>query len=116
MDHPASEPRTRRLLAMNAILLAGVAAVSFAPSLFSSAVAQSQPAMRARGEYTMISGKSSSGGAAIYVLDASNHEMIALRWDLARRSLVGLGYRNLTADGQVGAVADPAGTSSGQDR
>lgn len=88
----------RRLLALNLALLAALLVSMYIPG----AVAQNAntPAgARNRGEYTMISGRTNSGGAdAIYVLDSANQELVALRWDGARQSLVGIGYRNLSAD------------------
>lgn len=65
------------------------------------AVAQALP-NRARGEYTLVSGRLQNGGAhAIYVLDSSNHELIALRWDQSRQVLAGFGYRNLAGDASM---------------
>lgn len=62
------------------------------------AFAQAQ-ANRLRGEYTLISGRLANGGAhAIYVLDSSNGEMIALRWDQSRQVMTGIGYRSLSKD------------------
>lgn len=62
------------------------------------AIAQAQ-ANRPRGEYTLISGRLNNGGPhAIYILDSSNNELIALRWDPSRQTLAGIGYRNLAND------------------
>lgn len=84
-----------KLIALNGILLAGVLAITFWPQ---SATGQPAPA-RIRGEYTMVSSKTIMGNAdAIYVLDSANRELVAMRWDQGRRSLVGIGYRNLDAD------------------
>jgi hypothetical protein len=65
-----------------------------------SPMAEAQaPLNRARGEYTLVSGRLNSGGPqAIYVLDSSNNELIALRWDPSRQTLAGIGYRNLSSD------------------
>jgi hypothetical protein len=85
----------RGLIAINAALLATLAAVSFAP------LATGQPvATRGRGQYTMVAGRTISGGAAaVYIVDSSNNEMVALRWDQGKQALQGLGYRNFAGDG-----------------
>lgn len=59
---------------------------------------QGQPP-RARGEYTLLSGRLTIDGPhAVYVLDSSNQELVALRWDQSRQMLMGIGYRNLSTD------------------
>lgn len=94
----------RGLVAINAVLLAALAAITFAP------FATAQPGMtpnagRARGQYTLVSGRTMSGGAdAVYIVDSSNQELVALRWDQGKQALLGLGYRNLSGDG---ATAPP---------
>jgi len=35
------------------------------------------------------------------VLDAANAEMVALKWDQSRQSLIGAGYREVTSDLRV---------------
>lgn len=88
-------PTNMKLLVINGFLLAGVLAIAFWPQ---SATGQPAPG-RIRGEYTMVSSKTIMGSAdAIYVLDSANRELVAMRWDQGRRSLVGIGYRNLDAD------------------
>jgi len=66
-------------------------------------VAEAQPeASRPRGQYTMVSGKTNQGGPhAVYVLDAASREVVALRWDQSKQTLVGVGYRNLETDGRM---------------
>ena len=78
------------LIVTNAVLaLAVVATLAAQPNV--------QP--RLRGEYTMVAGRTTSNGKdAIYILDATSREMVALRWESSRRSLVGVGYRNIDAD------------------
>ena len=83
----------RALIALNASLLVALAAVSLAP------LASAQRATRARGEYTMISGAMQGRQeAAIYLIDGTNQEMVALRWENSRRALQTLGYRSLRDD------------------
>lgn len=91
----------RRLLWVNAAVF-GVLAVLVAFPAGAQNTQGGLPGQRARGEYTMISGKTSVGGnAAVYILDSVNQEMIALRWDTGKRSFTGLGYRNLDADSKA---------------
>jgi hypothetical protein len=85
----------RGLLALNAALLAVLAAVTFG----SSADAQ----FRARGNYTMVAGNvKGSNTAAIFVVDTTNQELVAARYDRTNLQLVGVGYRNLAADAAGG--------------
>ncbi len=80
------------LVVLNAVLVAGVLLQRAVPRAYAQGG-------RARGEYTMVSGKTNAGGPhAIYVLDSANQEMVALRWDPARRVLGVIGYRNLSGD------------------
>lgn len=86
----------RALVGVNVGLLAVIAGAGVARI---EAQAQDETGRRPRGEYTMISAKTNQGGPhAIWVLDASNQEMIAMKWDQSRQMLVGLGYRGLEGD------------------
>lgn len=89
----------RRAVAVNVVLLAVLVSLSLGPG------AGAQPAggpARARGEYTMLSGKTNTGNTnAVYVLDAANQELIALRWDASRQRLITIGYRDLDADAKA---------------
>ena len=86
------------LLALNVALLGVLAALTWVPW----AQGQPQNGPRARGEYTMVSGKTTAGGpSAVYIIDSSNQEMVALRWDQGKQSLMGLGYRNISGDGRT---------------
>lgn len=88
----------RPLLALNVLLVAALVAVTWAPPADAQNAAPPREG-RIRGDYTMVSGRVNVGGAsAIYVLDAANREVIALRWDAAKQSLTGVGYRDLDAD------------------
>ena len=88
------------LLAINVVLIAALVAVIWAPPADAQNAAPPREG-RIRGDYTMVSGRVNAGGAdAVYVLDAANREMIALRWDSAKQSLSGVGYRDLDADGR----------------
>jgi hypothetical protein len=90
-----SNPRHRRLLALNAALLAALALVTFLPARS----AEAQRAQRVRGQYTLaatrIQGITESG---VFIIDSSNGEMVAVRWDRSRKTLAPLGFRDLAAD------------------
>ncbi len=84
----------RALIMLNAALLAILAAVVFSPS----ANAQNRP-NRARGEYTMVSGEFQGASEnAIWILDAANQELLALRWNHSQKKLDGIGFRDLSRD------------------
>jgi len=64
---------------------------------FAAAQPASQP--RLHGEYSMVAGRTTSSGKdAIYIMDATNREMVAVRWENSRLTLVGIGFRSLDAD------------------
>ncbi|MEO1534168.1 MAG: hypothetical protein AAFS11_01215 [Planctomycetota bacterium] len=82
------------LIAVNAGLAAVIGITALAPA---------QPdANRARGDYAIVGGEFLGGGGenAIYILDATNQDLIAVRWDRTRRALQGIGYRDLSMDAQ----------------
>lgn len=82
------------LLAINAALGVAVLFVTFSIQ----ADAQ-QNAGRAPGDYTMVAGKVQGvSEAAIYIIDAKNQEMVALRWDQSAHKLEPIGYRDLAQD------------------
>lgn len=90
--------RRRALVILN-IALAGVLGfLMVSPPL-------SAQGPRARGQYTMVGGQIQGGNSnAIYVVDATNQELIAVRWDESRKDISALGYRDLAADARA---ADP---------
>lgn len=84
------------LVILNLVLACGLGAVSLSTSADAQA---SNPVNRVRGEYSVVGG-STIGGISnmLYVLDSANREMIALHWDDSRKSLEGIGYRDLSLD------------------
>ena len=79
---------------LNLVLLGALAAITFAPD----AISRNSQLARARGEYTLISGRpNGTTSDAVFILDASNQEIIALKFDSARKLSV-MGYRNLDTD------------------
>lgn len=102
-----ADPRVRSLLVGN-----GIAAVVLAfvlGGIMQTPPAAAQPANvaaageRARGEYTMVSGRFREGGSsAIYIIDSSNQEVVAVRWDTGKQQLTGIGYRSIANDARAG--------------
>jgi len=93
-------PRSRRgLVALNLALLSALALAALVPA--AGAQNAAPPGGRARGDYMMGAGRLTTGNAAAYIVDASNQEMIVLRWDGTRKSLSSMGYRNLGADARL---------------
>jgi len=89
-----SKQRTKGLIALNAVLLVGLALITLAPD----AEAQARRT-RAHGQYAIVDAQFlGSQSAAIIVLDSANQEMLALRWDRSRRILTTIGQRDLAAD------------------
>lgn len=82
------------LIALNALLLMVLAAVTFSPG----ANAQGS-ATRARGNYTMVAGRvQGKEESAVYLVDANNQEMVALIWNNRAGGLTPIGRRSLKAD------------------
>lgn len=85
------------LVVLNLALLGVLALITLAPR--AGAQLSDPTAQRARGEYTLVGGQTSSGNSnAIYVLDTANRELVALRWNPNTSALDGIGYRNLAQD------------------
>lgn len=89
--------KNRALIVLNVALLGVLTTVTLAP------MADAQNAVnRGRGEYTLVAGELDSTPAeAVYVIDSANAEMIVLRWNLSRKGLDGVGYRNLQEDSKA---------------
>ena len=93
--HFASEHRG--LLALNALLILALLVVTFAP-----AARAQQRASRPRGEYTMVPARALGfTEASVWIVDASNQEMIVMRYDRSAKQLRFLGYRSLEVDAKA---------------
>lgn len=93
MKHTPRKP-SPTLLALNLVLLTAVLSLALSPYVG----AAPQPG-RARGSYTMVSGKIQGGSNdVVYLLDAANQELVSLGWDTAKKELFIIGYRSLAAD------------------
>jgi len=92
----------KEMLVLNAVL-ACVLAATLASRTSANAQQDGQPQeRRARGEYTMVSGRTNQGGPqAVWLIDSANQELVVLRWDQTKQNLVGSGYRNLAADAKL---------------
>lgn len=91
-----------RLIAANVVLLGALAVLTIV-GLQSPAGAQpgGAPAVRGRGDYTMVSGRYQGGTAnMVYLLDSANQELLALEWNRNRNEFVPLGLRSLVEDGR----------------
>lgn len=88
--------RTGRLLALNALLAVGVLALA---TMDRAGAQPSAGPARGRGTYTMLSSKSNSGPLPlVHVFDATNQEMLSLKWDQSRTQFVVAGFRDIRAD------------------
>jgi len=93
----------KRLRPLPILVAANITALGFLAvvELSGSAVAQ---AFRVRGTYSAASGRiPGTETHAVYVVDETTQEVIAVQWDPRSRQLVGLGYRNMAADAADGA-------------
>lgn len=99
---PESRPGgLHALLLLNGALLVVLGAVTFAPL----AGAQVRP----RGTYAMVAGGvNGANSAALYVVDTTNQELIALTYNASTRQVDGIGYRNLAADAASLGRAGPS--------
>lgn len=79
------------LIALNAGLLLALGAVSW------SARADAQP--RTRSDYAMVAGRvANSSTSALWVVDQTREEVVALMWNPRTARLDGIGYRSLSSD------------------
>lgn len=100
-----TDRRVGGLIALNLGLLGVLGLVSLGPDASaqptSGQASPSQPT-RARGDYTMVAGEIRAGNAsAIWLMDKSNQELVAVRWDEGRKILDGIGYRSLIDDAKA---------------
>ncbi len=96
--------RRRALAGLNIGLLLALVAVALAPGARGGGIAGASAQPRTRGQYVMVSGRidgatrNGASGDALYIVDSSNQDMIALRWNAGTRTLEGMGYRDLAED------------------
>lgn len=101
MTTAASEGKGRRSAVAANVVLSALLGVLVLRS-WSPSPAAAQNAGRARGEYTMVSGRTGSGSAhALYVVDGANSELVVFRWDQTRKEFLGFAYRSLDSDAKA---------------
>ena len=100
-ESPNSAARPR-FGAMHLLVSANVAALGLLAIVELSAAARAQ--QRPRGTYTAASGRiEGTETHALYIIDETTQEMIAVQWDPRAKQVKGLGYRSMGADmGDIG--------------
>lgn len=82
------------LIVLNAVLIAVLGVLSFTPQ-----PAEAQLGGRRPGDYIMVAGMiPGQTNSALYITDLNNGAMLAVTYDIGRRSLMTLGGRDLSAD------------------
>lgn len=82
---------------MTLLIAANVAALGFLALVELSASARAQ--QRPRGTYTAATGRvEGSETHALFIVDETSQELIAVQWDPQARQLKGLGYRSIAND------------------
>jgi hypothetical protein len=90
----------RRLIAANIVLAGVLGVVCIIPVAGAS---DGQPGVRARGAYTLVSGRIQGNTThGVYILDSANQEVVALSWDRGQNRFNSpIGYRSLTQDAKA---------------
>lgn len=98
-QEPTITIRTRTLQ-VGALLAANAVAIAFLAAPASSQQVVRPGDLRARGEYTMVAGRTNQGGSVdtVYIVDSANQEVVAVKWDQTKKTLGGVGYRSISAD------------------
>jgi hypothetical protein len=93
---------TRVLLGVNAALLAGLVLTMLpraVASMQGTGTVGAAGGVRPRGQYVMLAGRVlGANTSAIYIADAVNRELIALRYGSSDQRLEPFGFRDLNAD------------------
>lgn len=88
----------KRPSTMQLLIAANFAALGALAVVELSAPASAQ-ATRPRSTYTAVSGRiTGSDIHALYVVDETTQEVIAVQWDPQTKQIKGLGFRNISAD------------------
>ena len=91
MKDPNSTTSRGGLIALNLLLLAIFAAVSFVPET----IAQTPKS----GHYISVPAKANGiTSGIVYILDTDNQELVAVTWDHNNNRIATLGYRNIKSD------------------
>ena len=79
------------LLLLNGLLVALLAAITFAPT------AEAQ--QRFRGNYAMVAGRAQGSlPFLVYIVDQNSRQLVAVRYNVQQDILEGMGYRDLAKD------------------
>ncbi|MBI1303881.1 MAG: hypothetical protein GC172_08850 [Phycisphaera sp.] len=97
-DHAsASQVTERRFGALHVLVAANVAALGFLAFVKLSGPAEAQA--RIRSTYAAASGRIEGTEVhALYIVDETTQEVVAVQWDPQKKQVRGLGYRSLQAD------------------
>ena len=96
---PASTPRlSPKLIGLNVALLAILGIVTFVSSGPARAQPEDAAAARQRGDYPAVSGRMQGGNAVVELIDAANHELVALSWNRNNNVFEPIGFRSLIDD------------------
>lgn len=100
MSRIALYRRPSFVVGVNMALL-GVLALLVGAGSPANAKSHEHAAPRARGDYTMLTGRAGSGSTGtVYIVDGANAELISLRYD-PRTHFSLSGYRSLDADAKA---------------
>lgn len=95
-ETPSPNARTRPS-ATTLLVVANVVALGFLATIELSAAARAQ--IRPRGTYSAATGRiEGTETNALYIVDESTQELIAVQWDPRTKQMKGLGYRNMVTD------------------
>lgn len=97
MQTGASSTARHRLIGVNIALLGALVATSVLAQPRGSVGARA--ADRARGNYTVVSGRvQGTPSHVLYVFDAANQELVAVRWDRNAQKFETIGFRDVAGD------------------
>ena len=90
--------RNHALIVLNGVLVLALGFLALAPEAGAGEGQPTSPA-RPRGDYTMVAGQLNFGNSSsVWIVDSSNQEIVALRWDEPKKNFEGIGYRNIAED------------------
>jgi len=97
-DDPSASPLAgKRFGALHMLVAANIAALGFLAFVKLSGPAEAQA--RIRSTYTAASGRIEGTEVhALYIVDETTQEVVAVQWDPQKKQMRGLGYRSLQAD------------------
>lgn len=95
------------LIGLNAALVGVLLLVSL-PAGAGAQQQQGASSTRGRGNYTMVAGQvQGSAEDAVWIVDAANEEIMAMRWDISRQDVQFMGFSPFSASSTQPAPAAP---------